>query len=634
MEAVWSGAVRQLCAILQQSDARSELLRNTELAITDIATATIPLEHLIEQSLHKLVGLSGATTGYFYSVSGDDLLPIFSTALERSHPALTVAAIQGAGHQWRRHVATAYSSSSPPASEEIRRHFGCEHLLIANVFPSDAEPFGFIILTSNNPPIANPFANDEVSSFVGSVANRLANTVLFSEEIRKKNNMLLLMQDIIECNFKARVFFKKLAHRIPEFLPNFGPFRVDPAILGVQILLYNKERSPDELIIRGTTGDESDTTRVSVKKSVTGRLILDGVPYIKCDPTQPPYSEYYKRYLTDDDEMHSELVVPIKENGQIFGAINIESAVPNIFHQRHVDALLALSAEIAPFVSAVNSRIEAAMADQRALGTALDNYFDHAGKLLRHGIATPSSVITMSVDHIESSLAQDNPLREETETIKRKLNEVIGFVHTYQKDVGQFSKIGEYKTTEIIDGAIEPIVFDDLAKRNITIDKEGVEDISIFCSPMLKQHVYNLVNNSLHSIEKRFAQGDARPGLIKITATNQSETDQRKEVHYNQRCLISIRDNGVGVSSQVLQQLRQFRFGVTFKRAEGGSGYGLYAAHEYIVNMLGIMELDSVEHEYFEVRLWLDQYIGDIHDVLVEEMGGGNVSSTGQWSVQ
>jgi signal transduction histidine kinase len=631
MEAVWSGAVRQLCAILQQGDARFELMRTTERAITDIANGNLSLEHLIEQSLHKLVGLSGASAGYFYSVSGQNLVPTYSTTLNQDYPAPTVGLLINSGHQWKHHSTTIYSSSSSPMPQELRHHFACEHLLIANVFPSDTEPFGLIILTSSNPPIANPFGSDEVSSFVGSVAGHLANTVLFSEEIRRKNNMLILMQDIIECNFKARVFFKKLAHRIREFLPGFGPFRIDPAVLGVQILLYNKHRNPDELVIRGTTGKEGDTTRVSVKKSVTGMLIDEGRPHILCDPTQRPYSDRYKRYLTDEYEMHSELVVPIKENGNLFGAINIESAAPDIFHQRHVDALLSLSAEIAPFVSAVNSRIEAAVADQRALGTALDNYFDHAGMLLHHGISTPSSNIIMSVDQLETSLPKDSNLREEIESIKRNLNKVIEFVDTYQKDVGSFSRIGEYKTSDIVRGAIQPIVFDDLAKRNIVIDTDAVEDISIFCSPMLKQHIYNLVNNSFHSIEKRFASGDSRPGVIKISATNRSETDARKEVHYNQRCLIGIWDNGMGVSPEILKQLRQFRFGLTFKRAEGGSGYGLYAAHEYVVNMLGIMELDSVEHQYFEVRFWLDQYIEDIHDVLVAEMGGDS-PSTGHWS--
>jgi signal transduction histidine kinase len=633
MEAVWAGAVRQLCAILQQGDARSELLRTTERAITDIAAGKIPLEYLIEQSLHKLVGLSGATAGYFYSVSGEDLLPTYSTSLDQNYPRPTVATLKGAGHDWRHHSTSIYSAASSPLPQELKQQFAFEHLLVANVFQSDAEPFGVIILGSSNPPIANPFSSDEVSSFVGSVASHLANTVLFSEETRRKNNMLVMMQDIIECNFKARVFLKKLAYRIRDFLPNFGPFHIDPTRLGVQILLYNKDRNPDELIIRGTTGKEGDTTRVSVKKSVTGMLIDEDRPHILCDPTQPPYSERYKRYLTDENEMRSELVVPLKEYGNLFGAINIESTFPDIFYRKHVDALVYLSAEIAPFVSAVNSRIEAAMADQRALGTALDNYFDHAGMLLRHGISTPSSNIIMSVDQIETGLPAESNLREETVSIKRNLNKVIEFVRTYQKDVGSFSRIGEYSTNEIIRGAIEPIVFDDLTKRNIAIDTDGVEDISIFCSPMLKQHIYNLINNSLHSIEKRFSNGDSKPGLIKLTASNRSETDVRKEMHYNQRCLISIRDNGTGVSREILEQLHQFRFGLSFKRAEGGSGYGLYAAHEYIVNMLGVMELDSVEHEYFEVRLWLDRYIEEIHDVLVAEMGGA-VPSIGQWSLE
>jgi signal transduction histidine kinase len=629
MEAVWASAVRQLCTILQQGDARSELLRTTERVITNVATGRIRLEELIEQSLHKLVALSGATAGYFYSVSGEELVPTYSTNFEQDYPTPTATLLKEAGHEWQQHSTTVHFSSPP---EELRRLFRCEHLLIVNVFASEEEPFGVIVLTSNSPPIANPFANDDVSGFVGSVASHLANTVLFSEQIRRKSNMLVLMQDIIECNFKARVFLKKLAYRIREFLPDFGPFRIDPELLGVQILLYNKDRNPDELIIRGTTGKEGDTTRVSVKGSVTGMLIEEGRGFILCDPTKPPYSDHYKRYLTDEDEMRSELVVPIKEHEDLFGAINIESTVPNIFHRRHVDALLAFSTEIAPFIAAVNSRIEAAMADQRALGTALDNYFDHAGMLLRHGVSTPSSNIIMSVNLIESKLPKSSDLREQTEIVRRNLTKVIGFIDTYQRDVGNFSRIGKYNTKEIVSGAIAPIVFDNLTKRNITLDTDDVEDMAIFCSPMLKQHIYNLVNNSIHSIEKRFASGDTRPGLIKISATNSSETDKRKEVQYNKRCLISIWDDGTGVSLERLRQLRQFRFGLTFKREDGGSGYGLYAAHEYIVNMLGTMELESVQDEYFEVRLWLDQYIDDIHDVLVAEMGGDRPAA-GEWSL-
>jgi signal transduction histidine kinase len=177
-------------------------------------------------------------------------------------------------------------------------------------------------------------------------------------------------------------------------------------------------------------------------------------------------------------------------------------------------------------------------------------------------------------------------------------------------------------SADIVKGAIEPIVFYDLSKYNITIDTDQIEDIPIFCSPMLKQHIYNLVNNSLYSIEKRIASGDRRAGYVKISVKNESETDRRKEVNYNQRCLLSIWDNGLGVSEDLLGRLRQFRYGVSTKLADGGSGYGLYAAHEYVVNMLGVMQLDSVQGQYFQVKIWLDRYVPEIHDVLVTEMGG------------
>jgi signal transduction histidine kinase len=149
--------------------------------------------------------------------------------------------------------------------------------------------------------------------------------------------------------------------------------------------------------------------------------------------------------------------------------------------------------------------------------------------------------------------------------------------------------------------------------HQITINFAPGPDFGVYCSKLFRQHLYNLLDNSLFWIVKKRGVCEQFEGNITVTigAAQQTETGQSQSL--NQRCRITVRDNGPGVSDVVLKDLREFPLNYTNRRYDGGSGYGLWALRQYADTLAAWIDLDSVEGEFFEVAILLDIFNDKIH---------------------
>ncbi|MFQ5824242.1 MAG: GAF domain-containing protein [bacterium] len=83
----------------------------------------------------------------------------------------------------------------------------------------------------------------------------------------------------------------------------------------------------DELVLHNFMGKPSPHTRISIVKGICGAAIQEKQSIIVPDVNLEP------RYLACSVETRSEIVVPIMTEEKIFGEIDIDSNLENIFHE-------------------------------------------------------------------------------------------------------------------------------------------------------------------------------------------------------------------------------------------------------------------------------------------------------------
>lgn len=133
------------------------------------------------------------------------------------------------------------------------------------------------------------------------------------------------------------------------------------------------------------------------------------------------------------------------------------------------------------------------------------------------------------------------------------------------------------------------------------------ENIIAFASPLIRQHLYCILHNSILSIQERMEKVPDS-GLIEIYVERDTTTysdKQNREV--NKYFVITIRDNGTGVDSKQLEELRKFKIGTHFRDREG-SGFGLVSAQRYLSSIFGRINIDSEKDKFFEARIFLEEW--------------------------
>ena len=430
--------------------------------------------------------------------------------------------------------------------------------------------------------------------------------------------------------------FKEIAHHVPKFLPNFGPIEFQGQGPHVQILMLSKDSDLDsfekELIIRGTTGDEPDGTRIALDNSISGLLLESNMPYFCFDPTEPEYKTLYREYL-GKGRIHTELAVRLINNEKPIGVLNLESETPYAFNVHHIDAMLRLSEIIAPISLVLEHRLEMNSAMQRSVASSTARYLKGIASVFRHSITTPLGALRTNIE-----FGGDKLLRDSIETVAQakdrtaddvKLNRILQkldhnlqnargvfsrlsdvesklstYTEDFVNDIGKYGDTGPTDLLATIDGTITLVRESLLRGKTIEIKTIGKGIKSrpvVFASRLLKQHLYSIFDNAVLAIQKRQLEDD-RPGVISI-AISEWSPPKSQERKLNERWVVRIRDNGDGVDSTQLRELNQFNPG-THYRDDEGHGFGLVAAHRYIASIGGRIKLRSKKGNYFEVILY------------------------------
>jgi signal transduction histidine kinase len=143
---------------------------------------------------------------------------------------------------------------------------------------------------------------------------------------------------------------------------------------------------------------------------------------------------------------------------------------------------------------------------------------------------------------------------------------------------------------------IRPIIeetckfLDDIAERKtLTLDRRNVSDNIVICDPdQIELILRNLIHNAI-----KFSKQE---GTVII-----------QTIEENSNCIISIRDNGIGMSQQELETIRgaHEHFTKSGTMEEKGTGLGLMLCQEFIRRNEGTFRVESVVDKGTEVAFSL-----------------------------
>ena len=214
----------------------------------------------------------------------------------------------------------------------------------------------FVILDTKAKEISR-LSDPAFGNSVVALVSQLAIAYKHDDRSLQHGKLHELWNTFLESNLSPSQCFKEIAKRVPKFLPDFGPIKLQSQDPEVQILMLSKDPDPDitapELVIRGTTGEEHAGTRIAINRSICGLLIESNereLPFFCDDPTKPEYRQLYREYLGKGKPICTELAVRIVIDGATVGVLNLESETADAFNVHHINAVLRLSETIAPIL--------------------------------------------------------------------------------------------------------------------------------------------------------------------------------------------------------------------------------------------------------------------------------------------
>ena len=359
----WEDLIRQLHAGFRQIDEERALLRDIDQAIVRSTVlngeGTDLIEHTFLESLRRFSQIHRLTEpGLCYVYTGDtlellddpDCLPSRPTSLP------TCPAIKMLTHLSEQPCRCVALLRNPDTEVLYSKLAGTKFAVVCPVFSPLKQLLCLLLFLDNEIMEGSDLGSGEFEQSLASVGTQLSIAYEHVWRAQQNTRMRELWDLFLSADLSPSKCFKQLASAIPDFLPQFGPLRL-PTPPGVQILVpasLSEDDKPTHLVIRATTANEPDTTRIDISKSITGLLVErspEELPYFCDDPHRTVYGERYRNYLSasKDAQVRTEFAVRLKgKDDKLVGILNLESAIDNAFNIHHRKAIVDLLPHIAP----------------------------------------------------------------------------------------------------------------------------------------------------------------------------------------------------------------------------------------------------------------------------------------------
>ncbi len=606
----WRTLIDQLSDSFRENEQRLRILHELDQSVLKL---DMRLEDVIGSVLKNVVPFSHSDFGCFYIHNEVELIPLKSEPPTEIKTAIPID----------NNFLTKSVETSPLIFEDLSSNedllflpggVGSLSRLLVPV-NHDGRIWGLLSLESSQD-LDGPLGDPEIHEFLDILRRQLEIAVQFRSQQRDLVQLSRIQNELFTRELDISESLDSLIKNIIFALPDIGPLKVDP-MPEIQILFYREK--DDYLTIRATSGNEPVNTRLSVSDSISGLLVeMPQLPFFLCDPRNE--SGRYRSYLGRDvtgarrKEIRTELVVSLRHEGKIIGVINLESELEDAFKIPHVRAMEHLAVKVSPIINALQKRMEKTKLQGRANVYAMKKFLDRFANAYNHKMDTPIQSASLKLERIREVIAKDGSLNEPNKNfITEKLqncaeavDQIERYHHEFSASLPQYLTFGRYSINALIKSAIKDLRPKKLKdKDNIEVLFDPKADYEIFCSLFLREHIYNLLNNSVYAIRERKGREKNHKGKIQVETSVAIDQEERD---LNSRCLIKIRDNGIGLDSNNLCILPN-----PFSTKPSGTGFGVSAAFQYLRGLGGGLTVASEQGKFFEATLYLDLYSEELH---------------------
>jgi len=288
------------------------------------------------------------------------------------------------------------------------------------------------------------------------IAGAIANAQMFVE-VRQRARLMEMMSEVSRTALVA-TDLRELLDRVVHYIHERFPLEL------TAMLMY--DAATREYIQTANAGDApfAPSQRWSVQYGVVGRGIRNGATQVVSDVTADP------EYVCVNPRVTSELVVPILFEGEVLGALNLESASPDVFRPANVFAFESFADQVAGAIrmASVNDRLAETTRQLEMKSKALEEANEHLASAIEtlHRISTqdgltgvsnrrhfdetlalewrraarnraPLALLMVDIDHFkryndqEGHQAGDDALRRVAHTMRDALNRAADLVARY-----------------------------------------------------------------------------------------------------------------------------------------------------------------------------------------------------------
>lgn len=345
-------------------------------------------------------------------------------------------------------------------------------------------------------------------------------------------------------------------------------------------------------------------SRFDLRGSMLERIIDTGKPIIVKDTKN---GEFSTDHIFFKEGIRSRMGYPIIYKGEVVGSINLGCKAANNLTEDHYTILKQIAPELA--VSVENTVLYAKLKESNEKLIAINNELKTANRLkseflanMSHELRTPlNSILSVSsilLDRMDGDLAdeQEKQVKMIENNGKNLLKLINDLLDLEKIKSGRIEILrGYFDIRNVISGAastVKPLFAESQVKLDVQIDKEIP---SVFSdSDKVRQILINLLSNAVKFTKKG---GKVTVNCLSVTDNGSKEdADIGKEpirlegiqCQPSQNILISVKDTGIGIAEQDLQDIfDEFRqVDGSSHRRYGGTGLGL-SITKRLVELLG-----------------------------------------------
>lgn len=211
--------------------------------------------------------------------------------------------------------------------------------------------------------------------------------------------------------------------------------------------------------------------------------------------------------------------------------------------------------------------------------------FAATGRIARtmaHEVRNPLTNISLATEQLKEATAQNEESTVLLTMISRNANRINDLVSDLLNST-RFQQLDFEKVSinQLIEETLE-LANDRVELNHIKVEKQYARDLGEISADKekMKVAILNIIVNAIEAMEKN--SGMEKEGILLL-----------KIFRENDKCLLEIRDNGIGMDDDTLQKI----FEPYFTKKNKGNGLGLTAVQNIILNHKGTIKVSSKPSE-------------------------------------